>query len=92
VLTGSISNPGRRFQPGLGEIEIAQAHFIGSRLARPAEALFGHLTIFLGRYHHALLLIDAGAHHHVRRPNKPVSDFCQITNYNTRLAHAVSAS
>jgi len=72
ALTGSILKPGRCFQPGLREIEIAQAHFIGLRLARPAKAFFGHSSIFLGRYHHALLLIDAGAHHRVRRLDKQI--------------------
>jgi hypothetical protein len=38
----------------LREIDVAQADFIGLRFVRPAETLFGHATILLGRYHHAL--------------------------------------
>jgi hypothetical protein len=56
ALTGSIFNPGRCLQPGLAEIEIAQAHFIGLSFARPAKALFGHSPILLGRYHYAVRL------------------------------------
>jgi len=58
--TESASSDGERLQPRmprltrLREIDVAQADFVGLRFARPAEAFFGHATILLGRYHHAL--------------------------------------